>query len=98
MHEEGFRLERRADGELELFDPQGWLIEAAPPMPDPGEDALAALISHLDEAGVVVNPLDTLPSWDGTPLDLGYAIDVLWRPREEVSPEDGSAETSGAPS
>ena len=66
-------------------------------MPDPGEDAVEAVIQHLNEAGIVINPLDNMPNWDGTPLDLGYAIDIMWRPREERSREDGSAETSGLP-
>ena len=66
-------------------------------MPDPGEDAVEAVIGHLNEAGIVINPLDNLPNWDGTPLDLGYAISVMWRPREERSGEDGSAATSAPP-
>ena len=49
---------------------------------DPGMEPVEALIRDLEEAGVLVDSPAREPQWcvnDG--FDLGYALQVLWRPR-----------------
>ena len=68
VHEEGFQVERLADGELQFRRPNGWLIPAAPALPDAPAGA----------AEMVLNNADTLrSSWSGERFDVGYAIAVM---------------------
>jgi 5-methylcytosine-specific restriction endonuclease McrA len=77
VHEEGFQVERRADGELTFRHPLGWAIPHVPPparVPADPEESIRA----QNEANRF--PLDAhtaTPGWLGERLDLGYAMDVL---------------------
>ena len=66
MHEGGFEVRQRHDGTTTFLRANGTVLEQAP--------ALPALRARCDEASW--EP-DDIPVWDGTPLHLGYAIDVL---------------------
>ena len=60
--------------------PTSAIVPAAPrwngPPLAPNDDRLAA-------AGIEIGPDTATPDWHGERLDLGYAIDVLWKPRTE---------------
>jgi len=70
-HEGGFRVERGPGGTLVFYDPQGRIIEAAPVHKAVESDAAERL---TDEP---IDRLTSLPSWDGSPLDLNAAVDAL---------------------
>lgn len=66
VHEGGFRV-TAWDGEAFVFRrPDGERLDAAP---SPGEREVTS-----------VAPVEPPQSWDGTPFDVGWAIDVTWRP------------------
>ncbi len=79
VHEEGFRVEATEGGEFRFFDPAGRVIRNAPPVPSCDSDAVSLLVGRLVEAGVDVERLDYYPRWDGSSLDLGLAIECMWR-------------------
>jgi hypothetical protein len=85
VHEEGFEVERRADGELCFRRPDGR------PLPDvPSPAAVPAnptdtLQVQNDAAGLRINAHTAMPGWQGERLDVGYAISVL-HPRAISSP------------
>ena len=56
-------------------------LRVAPPQPrvDIGHP-LAPTTARLAAQGIVITPR-TLPTWEGGPFNLGYAIDVLYSPR-----------------
>ncbi len=37
-------------------------------------------IPPLEDEGVLVTGKESMPAWDGEPMDLRYAMDCLWRP------------------
>ncbi len=73
-HEGGFKVERTADGQLAFLDPDGRPIEAVPtPAPVEGDPARQLTDRAIDRR-------TSLPSWDGTPLDLHAAVGgLVWR-------------------
>jgi hypothetical protein len=77
VHEEGYQVERRPDGELEFRRPDGRVIPNVPNPPEPPTDPVGTVKTHNHQAGVVVGPRTATPGWQGERLDVGYAIDVL---------------------
>ncbi|PYM21485.1 MAG: hypothetical protein DMD78_17400, partial [Candidatus Rokuibacteriota bacterium] len=86
VHEDGFHVERLANGELEFRRPNGWLIPDAPAMP--GSDGEATL--RAQNAAVQLDAQTLRPSWGGERLNVAYAIDVL-HPRAVASRPWGHA-------
>src|SRR5881409_111856 len=77
VHEEGYQVERRSDGELQFRRPDGQLFpDVPPPTPVPANPA-ERLRAQNDTEGVVLNARTTTPGWLGERLDVGWAIDVL---------------------
>ena len=74
VHEDGFEVERRPDGELEFRRPDGRVLPMVPARPDV-QDAE----EHLREqnAGVRLDADTLRPNWCGEPLDVVHAIDVM---------------------
>jgi len=66
VHEGGVSVDRDVMGNLTFMRPDGRAIEVCPQPP--------ADRRPLPDAGNAA----ALRCWDGTPLDVGYAIDVLW--------------------
>ncbi len=66
VHEGGFRVAAGEDGTLQFWRPDGERIPHAPPAVD--------AVDLVD-----VHSMPPPPTWDGTPLDVAWAIDVLWR-------------------
>ena len=77
VHEEDFRVKRLASGELRFFRPDGRPLPPAPEAPPIGTDALRGLTDHLASNGTEIDLTAGLPSWDGSPLDLAWAVDCL---------------------
>ncbi len=77
VHEEGFRVRLLPGGELRFFRPDGRPLADAPSLPTIGADPLILLNTQLAARNVVVDREAALPSWDGTPLDLAWAVDRL---------------------
>jgi hypothetical protein len=68
VHEGGFELRQHDDGTLTFFRPDGRVLEPCPTPP--------AFVPWPATEPV----LDDIPVWDGTPFNLVYAMDVLYRP------------------
>ena len=72
VHEGGFRVATGEGGAFVFRRPDGERFDAAP---SPGERGVTS-----------VAPVEPPKPWDGTRFDLGWAIDVTWRPgRREVN-------------
>ena len=95
VHEEGFRVRVDGDGAMTFLRPDGRPLPEAPAAPACGGPALAPVDRRRAAAGIGIDA-DTAPRWWGERLDLGWAIGVLWRPRDGADPAAGvPAGTSG---
>jgi hypothetical protein len=74
VHEEGFTVELLAGGEARFRRPNGRPIEEAPALPPVAGDAVGALVRRLAGRGVRIDAEASLPSWEGGPVDLGWAV------------------------
>jgi hypothetical protein len=74
VHEDGFQVERRADGELEFRRPDGRVLPNAPALPavHDSEEVLRA-----QNAGVDLDACTLRPASCGGRLDVVHAIDVM---------------------
>jgi hypothetical protein len=87
VHEEGFSMELAPNGEARFRRPDGRPLPEAPALPALPERPVAALVSRLAGHGVAVDAGETRPSWDGGPVDYGWAIDWLrWVDRRPKPP------------
>ena len=77
VHEEGYQVERQADGELQFKRPNGWVIPEVPRTVDLPADSVAVIRARNEENGLALHARTTMPGWQGERLDVGYAIDVL---------------------
>ena len=77
VHEEGYQVERLADGELQFRRPSGLVVPDVPPPPKVPDQPVELLRAMNDAAGLELNAHTATPSWLGERLDVGYAIDVL---------------------
>jgi 5-methylcytosine-specific restriction endonuclease McrA len=77
VHEEGYRLERAGDGELEFRLPDGRLMPDVPPLAAVPSDPVQILRAQHDANGLGIHSRTALPDWQGQRLDVGWAIDVL---------------------
>ena len=77
VHEEGYQLERLADGELQFRHPNGWILPDVPPAPDVPDQPVELLRALNEAEGLVLDAHTATPSWQGERLDVVYAIDVL---------------------
>ena len=77
VHEEGYQLQRRPDGELEFRDPNGWVILEVPVPADVPADPVQVIRARNEADGLALDAHTATPEWLGERLDVGYAIDVL---------------------
>jgi 5-methylcytosine-specific restriction endonuclease McrA len=77
VHEEGYQIERSQDGALRFRRPDGHAIPDLPPPAPVPADPVGALRERSEAQGLRLDARTTCPEWDGEPLDLGYALDVL---------------------
>jgi hypothetical protein len=77
VHEEGYQVERRPDGELEFRHPRGWVIPDVPRSPELRSDPEVVIRTQNEASGLALHAWTAVPGWLGERLDVGYAIDVL---------------------
>jgi hypothetical protein len=77
VHEEGFQVERQADGELRFTRPDGRPLPQVPPPPVVGTDPEGVLRAQNDALGLALGPRTAMSGWLGERLNVAYAIDVL---------------------
>ncbi|MGH9669702.1 MAG: HNH endonuclease signature motif containing protein, partial [Terriglobales bacterium] len=77
VHEEGFQVERRPDGELRFQRPDGRPLPEVPRPPEILDDPVQVLRAQHEAEGLVLNAQTAMPGWLGERLDVGWAIDVL---------------------
>ena len=85
VHEEGFQVERQANGKLSFRRPDGRVLPEVPAAAAVPANLIDALEAQNDAAGVQINTRTGTPGWQGECLDVGYAISVL-HPRAIASP------------
>jgi len=77
VHEEGYQVERQADGDLRFRRPDGRPLPQVPPPAAVPSDPVNALRAAHDAQGLQVHARTAMPGWLGDRLDVVYAIDVL---------------------
>jgi hypothetical protein len=77
VHEEGFQVERLADGDVQFRRPSGGILPKVPPPDLMWDDPAARIRLWNTEAGISIHPHTATPGWHGERLDVGWAIDVL---------------------
>ncbi|MBM4440361.1 MAG: DUF222 domain-containing protein [Candidatus Rokubacteria bacterium] len=77
VHEEGFQLDRTSDESLAFRLPDGRPFPDVPDPPTMERDPFEIVAAQNTALGVRVGPHTMTPIWDGTRLDVGYAIAVL---------------------
>jgi hypothetical protein len=86
VHEYGYQLEIREDGEVVFTDPRGRVVPCVPESPRPVAPGFPALrAEHLDLAITADTPAC---GWDGTRVDYGLVIDGLVRIDDLASPRE----------
>jgi 5-methylcytosine-specific restriction endonuclease McrA len=77
VHEEGYTLDRQADGELRFRRPDGRVLPEVPLPHEMPDDPVKAIRARHDAEGLVLHARTAIPGWLGERLDIGWAIDVL---------------------
>ena len=80
LHEGGFSVRMTEDGAVQFHDRRGRPIEKSPAPPPVAANAARELIEHLEDAGILITGKESIPAWDGRPMDLRYVMESLWRP------------------
>jgi len=92
VHEEGFQVERQADGELCFRRPDGRVLPQMPSPPAVPDTPVNALRTDHDANGLRIDARTSIPGWLGERLDVGWAISVLHplaQPGAAVTPNTG---------
>ena len=77
VHEEGYQVERQADGEVMFSRPDGRPLPDVPWPPLVPRDPVTNLRARNEAEGVQIDAKTSLPNWAGERLDLGWAISVM---------------------
>jgi Domain of unknown function (DUF222)/HNH endonuclease len=77
VHEEGYQVERRADGELCFRQPDGQVLAETPALPPVPADPTQLMRAQHDASGLHIDARTSRPSWLGERLDVGWAVNVL---------------------
>jgi hypothetical protein len=77
VHEDGYQMERQADGELCFRRPDGRLLPRVPPPAAVPTNSVAGLRAQHDAQGLHMHARTSMPGWLGERLNVAYAIDVL---------------------
>jgi hypothetical protein len=90
VHEEGYRVERGADGALQFRRPDGRPLPAVPGAVAVPADPVATIRAQHVAAGLRLHARTGLARWLGERLDVGWAMDVL-HPRARRPADGGPA-------
>jgi 5-methylcytosine-specific restriction endonuclease McrA len=85
VHEEGYRVERQADGALRFRRPDGRVLPDVPSAAAVPADPARTLRDAHAASGLRLHPRTACPGWLGERLDVGWAIDVLRPPAADPS-------------
>ena len=96
VHEGGFAVERRQDGEVRFTHPADWPLVAAPSAPTWTNPPLAPIDARLEAAGIKIDRDTATPDWHGESLDLAWTIAVLHPGPPTVARSDVPAGTSSS--
>jgi hypothetical protein len=77
VHEEGFQVDRQADGELQFRRPDGRELPDVPPPAEVPGDPVEVFRTRHEADGLELHARTGMPGWLGERLDVGWAIDVL---------------------
>jgi 5-methylcytosine-specific restriction endonuclease McrA len=77
VHEEGYQVERLADGALRFRRPDGRPLPDVPPPAAVPADPIGALRTQHEAQGLRLHARTACAGWLGERLDVGWAIDVL---------------------
>ena len=77
VHEEGYQIDRRSDGELRFRRPDGRPLPDVPSPPSVPGDPVKSMRARNEAEGLRLHARTAMPGWLGEPLDVGWAIDVL---------------------
>jgi hypothetical protein len=77
VHEDGFQVERLADGTLQFRRPNGRILPDVPAPSVVPDDPVGALRAGHAARGLAIDHQTARPGWTGEPLDVGYVIDVM---------------------
>jgi hypothetical protein len=77
LHEGGFRVERRADGTLQFFTPDGQLINPCPAPPEVAGDGLTLVTAENEAHGLSIDHRTALPHNYSPRFDLGAVVHSL---------------------
>jgi 5-methylcytosine-specific restriction endonuclease McrA len=77
VHEEGYQIERLADGALHFRRPDGRVLPDVPAPATVPADPVAELRARHEAQGLRLHARTACPEWLGERLDVGWAIDVL---------------------
>ncbi|MYB18100.1 MAG: DUF222 domain-containing protein [Holophagales bacterium] len=80
LHEGGFSVRMSEEGAVQFFHRRGRPLEESPAPPPVGLRAARELVEHLENAGILITGKESMPTWDGRPLDLPYVMECLWKP------------------
>ncbi|MDE2976670.1 MAG: DUF222 domain-containing protein [Acidobacteriota bacterium] len=80
LHEGAFNVRLSKDGTVQFFHRRGRPLEESPAPPPVGLRAARELVEHLEDAGILITGKESMPTWDGRPLDLPYVMECLWKP------------------
>jgi hypothetical protein len=64
--------------ELEFYWPNGRLMPDAPSPPRIPDDPVDEIVTRHREESIDIDGRTGIPSWDGSPMDLGWAMAVLY--------------------
>ncbi len=80
LHEGGFEVRMNADGAVQFFHPRGRPLHESPTPSPVGPYPCEDLVRDLEDSGILVTGQESMPAWDGTPMDLRYVMECLWKP------------------
>ena len=80
LHEGGYTVRTNAQGAVQFHHRRGRPLHECPSPPPMGPDPIRELIEGLEDAGILITGEESLPAWDGEPMDLPYVLECLWRP------------------
>ena len=77
VHEDGFRVERLPDGELQFWRPNGWPLPDAPPLPPVPDDVIGRLRAENEAAGLHLDGRAARGTSGDTSFSPAAAIDGM---------------------